>query len=192
MGRSCFVPRCRAGCKSCHEKFSLFSALKDEQRLNLWQRAIPRKDRLLRATDYACERHFEPELGSKSWTAEYKRNVLVSTPRRASLASNAVPTRFPDCPPYLSKTPKSRKRPAERHFAPPEKKRGYRVASVPKPFLVCLHRQRPMTATTGRVFTNQPIRGHLRPLPLVYLRVYSPTRPSHACPQSHGGFIGWK
>lgn len=122
MGKSCFVPRCRTGYKSCHEKFSLFSAPKDEQRLNLWRRAIPRKDRLLQASDYVCERHFEPELVSKTWTAEYKGNVLVSTPRRASLANNAVPTRFPDCPPYLSKTPKSRKRPAERHFALSEKK----------------------------------------------------------------------
>lgn len=123
MGKKCFVPRCNTGYKSCVEKWSLFSAPKDEQRLDAWRRAIPRKDRLLQATDHVCEKHFEPQLVCKTWTAEYKGHVLVSAPRRASLANDAVPTRFPDCPPYLSKTTKTRKRPAERQPLPPSKKK---------------------------------------------------------------------
>ncbi|CAN8015832.1 unnamed protein product [Ixodes persulcatus] len=124
MGKKCFVPRCTTGYKTCREKFSLFRAPKDEAQLNLWRHAIPRKDRRLEATDHVCERHFEPHLVSKTWTALYNGNVLVSTPRRACLATNAVPTKFPGCPSYLSKTPKTRKRPAERQLSAPVKKKS--------------------------------------------------------------------
>ncbi|KAH9378423.1 hypothetical protein HPB48_018101 [Haemaphysalis longicornis] len=62
-----------------------------------------RKDRPLQATDSVCEKHFEPHLVTKTWTAQYNGNVPMSVPRRASLACDAVPTIFPDCPPYLSK-----------------------------------------------------------------------------------------
>ncbi|CAN7976683.1 unnamed protein product [Ixodes persulcatus] len=124
MGKKCFVPRCTTGYKTCREKFSLFRAPKDEAQLNLWRHAIPRKDRRLEATDHVCERHFEPHLVSKTWTALYNGNVLVSTPRRACLATNAVPMKFPGCPSYLSKTPKTRKRPAERQLSAPVKKKS--------------------------------------------------------------------
>lgn len=127
MGKKCFVPRCTTGYKSCREKFSLFSAPKEEERLNVWRHAIPRKDRVLQPTDHVCERRFEPHLVSKTWTAEYKGHVLMSVPRRAELSKDAVPTKFPDCPVYLSKTTKSRKRPAERQPlqpVPPAKKKN--------------------------------------------------------------------
>lgn len=74
------------------------------------------------------ERHFEPHLVSKTWTAEHNGHVLVSTPRRALLAKDAVPTRFPDCPAYLSKTLKTRKRPAERQPLAPAKKSSASVS----------------------------------------------------------------
>lgn len=51
MGKKRFVPRCTTGYKSCHEKYSLFSAPKDDERLKLWRHAIPRKDRLLQGTE---------------------------------------------------------------------------------------------------------------------------------------------
>lgn len=97
----------------------------------MWRHAIPRKDRLLQATDHVCERHFEPHLVSKTWTAEYKGHVLMSVPRRAELAKDAVPTKFPDCPAYLSKSTKSRKRPADRQPlqpVPPAKKKNVAFA----------------------------------------------------------------
>lgn len=111
MGRKCFVPRCNTGYKSRQQKFSLFLAPKDEACLKLWRHAIPRKDRILQASDYVCERHFEPCFVSKTWTAEYNGNVLVSTSRRACLADDAVQPTFPDCPAHLSKLTKHRKRP---------------------------------------------------------------------------------
>ncbi|KAH6947068.1 hypothetical protein HPB50_016987 [Hyalomma asiaticum] len=125
MGKKCFAPRCTTGYKSCTQKFSLFSAPKEEERLRVWRNAIPRKDRILQSTDHLCERHFEPHLVSKTWEAVYKGNVLVRAPRKASLSKEAVPTLFPDCPSYLSKERKQRKRPAERHgkIAPLKKQR---------------------------------------------------------------------
>lgn len=71
-----------------------------------------------------CERHFEPHLVTKTWTAQYNDNVLMIVPRRASLAQDAVPTIFPDCPPYLSKRSMTRKRPAERQLLAPAKRKG--------------------------------------------------------------------
>lgn len=115
MGRKCFAPRCKTGYKSCSQKLSLFCAPKDEERLKVWRNAIPRKDRVLQPSDYLCERHFETHFVSKTWEAVYNGNVLISTPRKASLSKDAVPTKFPDCPTYLSKETKRRKRPAERH-----------------------------------------------------------------------------
>lgn len=114
MGKKCFAPRCKTGYKSCTEKLSLFSAPKEEERLRVWRNAIPRKDRVLQSTDHLCERHFEPHLVSKTWEAVYNGNVLCQAPRKASLSKDAVPTIFPDCPSYLSKEKKQRKRPAER------------------------------------------------------------------------------
>ncbi|KAH8025248.1 hypothetical protein HPB51_005599 [Rhipicephalus microplus] len=124
MGKKCFVPRCTTDYKSCQEKYSLFSAPKDDERLKLWRHAILRKDRPLQPTDSACERHFEFHLVTKTWTAHYNGNVLMSVPRRASLACDAVPTVFPHCPPYLSKRSTTRKRPTERQLLAPAKRKG--------------------------------------------------------------------
>ncbi|KAH8027515.1 hypothetical protein HPB51_007065 [Rhipicephalus microplus] len=114
MGKKCFAPRCKTGYKSCTEKLSLFSALREDERLRVWRNAIPRKNRILQSTDHLCERHFEPHLVSKTWEAVYNGNVLCRAHRKASLSKDAVPTIFPDCPSYLSKEKKQRKRPAER------------------------------------------------------------------------------
>lgn len=53
----------------------------------------------------------EPRFVSKTWVAECHGNALVSTPRRACLADDAVQPTFPDCPAHLSKLTKHRKRP---------------------------------------------------------------------------------
>ena len=103
MGKKCFAPRCTTGYKSCTQKLSLFSAPKEEERLREWRNAVPRKDRILQSTDHLCERHFEPHLVSKTWEAVCNGNVLLRAPRKAFLSEDAVPTKFPDCPSYLSK-----------------------------------------------------------------------------------------
>ncbi|CAN7976711.1 unnamed protein product, partial [Ixodes persulcatus] len=52
----------------------------------------------------------------------------MSVPRRASLAGDAVPSIFPDCPAHLSKVTKRRKRPAVRQPADvPKQKRVHRT-----------------------------------------------------------------
>lgn len=98
MGRKCFVPRCNTGYDSCQEKLSLFSAPKNPARLQAWRNAIPRKDRVLKTTDFVCEKHFEPAYVIKTWTAVYNGVVLASTFRRAQLSADAVPTIFPKRP----------------------------------------------------------------------------------------------
>lgn len=129
MGRKCFAPRCTTGCKSCTDKLSIFSAPKKEDRLEAWRRFIPRKDRLLQAKDFICEKHFEPRYVIKEWTAVYNGNVLARTARRAALAKDAVPTIFPKCPSYLSWKVKKRKSPAARHnTSAPMKKRALHVS----------------------------------------------------------------
>lgn len=122
------MPHCKTGYKTCKDKFSVFSAPKDDDLLEKWRRAIPRKDRVLQPVDHVCERHFEPELVCKEWTAYYEGRVLMSAPRRATLVKDAVPTRFPDCAVHVSKTP-SRKKPAQR--SPKSRKRpAQRTRSV--------------------------------------------------------------
>ncbi|KAH7964982.1 hypothetical protein HPB49_002727 [Dermacentor silvarum] len=114
MGKKCFVPGCHSGYASCKEPVSLFSAPKEEARLEAWRKAIPRSDRVLRSTDHVCEKHFDSCYVSKTWSAEHGGVVLASTTRRAVLSSDAVPTIFPNRTKYLSKSVKRRKRPASR------------------------------------------------------------------------------
>lgn len=112
MGKKCFIPRCNTGYDSCQEKLSLFSVPKNPARLQAWQDAIPRKHRLLKTTDYVCEKHFEPAYVIKTWTAVHNGVVLASTFRRAQLSADAVPTIFPKCP--CSRTEDSEVRPVSR------------------------------------------------------------------------------
>ncbi|CAN8008893.1 unnamed protein product [Ixodes pacificus] len=128
MGKKCFVPRCKSGYDSCNEKVSLFSVPKTEDRLEVWRRAIGRKDRVLQATDCVCEKHFEAKFVSKFWEAVYKGHVLMSSPRKPCLASDAVPTKFPGCSNHSvsSNSPKNvkiRMRPGDRRRPPATKQR---------------------------------------------------------------------
>lgn len=59
MGRKCCVPKCTSGYDKCKEKFSLFAIPKDA--LKEYNRAIPRKDKILTEKDHVCEKHFTPE-----------------------------------------------------------------------------------------------------------------------------------
>ncbi|KAH7945029.1 hypothetical protein HPB49_004965 [Dermacentor silvarum] len=92
----------------CTEKVSLFAAPRETDRLKIWRHAIPRKDRVLQSTDYVCEKHFKPRCVTKTSEAVYRGHVVVSAPRKAVLAKDAVPTKFPDCPAHLTKTEKEK------------------------------------------------------------------------------------
>ncbi|KAH9367507.1 hypothetical protein HPB48_009061 [Haemaphysalis longicornis] len=66
----------------------------------------------------------------KTWEAVYKGHVLVSAPRVAALAKDAVPTRFPGCPAHLTKTEKKRKAPADRSLPPTTNRRRVRLGNA--------------------------------------------------------------
>ncbi|KAG0420367.1 hypothetical protein HPB47_003539 [Ixodes persulcatus] len=104
-----------------HGNAALFAAPKEEDHLKVWPHAIPRKDRPLQPTDFVCERHFETKFWSKSWNDVYKGHVLVSAPRKAVLVKDALPTKFPGCPSYMTKKEKKRKALADRQCPPAAK-----------------------------------------------------------------------
>lgn len=109
MGKKCFPPSCNSGYKSCTEKLPPFTVPKEEERLHIWQHAIPRKNRVLQAACYIFEKHFETLLVAKAWEPEYNGQVLLSALRKASLAKDALTTKFPECSSYMLKTKKKQK-----------------------------------------------------------------------------------
>lgn len=74
MGRKCVVPNCRSGYNNNPEKISLFYVPKDK--LNKWQRAIPRGDRLLTERDNVCAKHFVKEDIITEADNYIKRNII--------------------------------------------------------------------------------------------------------------------
>lgn len=62
MGRKCCVPRCKSGYRSNQTKISLFKVPKENDKLLMWQRKIPRADRDLTSKDHVCELHFQKEF----------------------------------------------------------------------------------------------------------------------------------
>ncbi|KAH7985015.1 hypothetical protein HPB49_026649 [Dermacentor silvarum] len=57
--RTCFVPGCRSGYRTCKAKASLFRPPKDAVRRELWSRNIKRANKELTTEGVVCERHFE-------------------------------------------------------------------------------------------------------------------------------------
>ncbi|KYN17334.1 hypothetical protein ALC57_10377 [Trachymyrmex cornetzi] len=57
----CIAPGCTSGYKSNPEKIHFFTVPKDENMITLWQNAIRRKDFVIRAGQFLCEKHFLPE-----------------------------------------------------------------------------------------------------------------------------------
>lgn len=133
--RTCFVPGCKSGYRSCLLKASLFRAPTDAARREIWARQIKRADKELTADCVVCERHFEEQYVEKTF-----RHVIggkaAEIPRdRPHLKEDAVPTVFPDAPKYFTrKAPTKRK---ERNLceqkAPPKKQRKVQVAAVTRP-----------------------------------------------------------
>lgn len=89
--RHCFVPGCKNDGK---QKLSLFAVPADDERFEVWKRALSGVGKTLEKKCVICEKHFESRFICRS----YKHTIngqLVEIPRnRPSLLPEAVPTRF--------------------------------------------------------------------------------------------------
>jgi len=93
----------------------------DPKQLRLWQLAIPRLDKVLSPSNYVCEKHFSDRFIERSYRTKLPNGTEHVIPReRPLLLPNAVPSKFPGCPKYLSKkSPVKRKLPSQRaRFTP--------------------------------------------------------------------------
>ncbi|CAN7939599.1 unnamed protein product [Ixodes hexagonus] len=108
--RTCFVPGCNSGYRSCKEARSLFRVPLEFDRRETWSCNIKRGDRELHDGSVVCERHFEVRFIQRTFQTTIKDEV-VEIPRDLPLLTpDAVPTIFPDAPKYISKPlPKKRK-----------------------------------------------------------------------------------
>ncbi|XP_033217317.1 uncharacterized protein LOC117173053 [Belonocnema kinseyi] len=116
-GHRCLVPNCKSGYDPNKEKTHHFSVpYKETDLLLQWERAIPRKDYVLKAGMVVCHKHFLSE--DIVWRREVldpDGNVMASEDlKRPYLRKGAIPSQFPNCPAYLSKAKRKRKPPKQR------------------------------------------------------------------------------
>ncbi|XP_077493743.1 uncharacterized protein LOC144104537 [Amblyomma americanum] len=102
----CFAPGCTSGYVSARnkgKKVSTFAAPSNEERLKVWQRAVPRTDRPLEKTSVLCELHFEQRFIVQDYI-HVVNGETVRIPRgRPCLSEDAVSTLFRNTSSYLSK-----------------------------------------------------------------------------------------
>ncbi|XP_029344634.1 uncharacterized protein LOC115033917 [Acyrthosiphon pisum] len=112
-GHRCIVPGCKSGYDSCVNKYHFFTVPKDLAKLELWKKAIPRKEFVFKPRQVVCELHFHEEdiIRTKKIT-DINGKIVVEAPYKIPrLKENAVPSIFPNCPKYLSRPLKHRKPP---------------------------------------------------------------------------------
>ncbi|KAH7966616.1 hypothetical protein HPB49_018030 [Dermacentor silvarum] len=103
MPNKCCVPRCHgnytAECKAHVFRFPRYDEL-----LMKWIRAIPRQDFCPTRNSRVCEAHFSPEdiLRETSYLDDASGQTGMASLPYPRLRKNAVSSRFPDCPTYLS------------------------------------------------------------------------------------------
>ena len=66
----CIVPNCNSGYYSNKEEVHCFLVPFEEETLLVWEKAIPRKDFILKGGMIVCQKHFLPE--DIVWTREEK------------------------------------------------------------------------------------------------------------------------
>ncbi|XP_018375241.1 PREDICTED: uncharacterized protein LOC108769007 [Trachymyrmex cornetzi] len=93
----CIAPGCTSGYKSNPEKVHFFTVPKDENMITLWQNAIRRKDFVIRAGQFLCEKHFLPEdiLWKRELTSPDGQVLGVSHYRQPRLRKGVIPSQFP-------------------------------------------------------------------------------------------------
>ena len=96
MPNKCIVPGCNTGYASCRAKFSIFSAPKNNELREEWQKSI-RLTKPLLTKHVVCEKHFRGDLIIRSYKhKDESGNVLAEVPLKcARLVMNAIPTIFP-------------------------------------------------------------------------------------------------
>lgn len=107
----CIAPGCSSGYQSNPEKVHFFSVPKDENLLKLWQKAILRKDFIVKSSQSVCEKHFHNEdIFYEKILKTPDGTILGRSPYKcARLRKGALPSLFSGCPSYLSKTTTTRK-----------------------------------------------------------------------------------
>lgn len=105
---------------------------KSEEERRIWNKAIPRADKILEMTNTVCEVHFQYECVDKTYKTVLPDGTLFVMERgRPLLKPGSIPTLFPNLPKYLSSTIKKRKPPMQR-FAVPKKPKSTRVIEKTK------------------------------------------------------------
>lgn len=108
--RTCFVPGCKSGYRSCKEARSIFRAPLEPERLKAWSRNIRRTDRALDHRSVVCDRHFDPRFIERTFRTKINGEIVEIPRDRPQLTKDAIPTIFPEAPKYYTKTlPKKRK-----------------------------------------------------------------------------------
>ncbi|CAN7946337.1 unnamed protein product, partial [Ixodes pacificus] len=95
-----------------------FSPPSDRRLLDRWTKAIPRADKVLSKTCRVCDIHFLPSEIVKTYKHVINGKIVEIERGNWALKSDAVPTRFPNLPSYLSSTIKKRRSPKKRDRDP--------------------------------------------------------------------------
>ena len=115
MPKTCCAPGCKIGYLSNEKdkgKLSLFRIPKEKSRRELWLRSIPRSwdgwdENTLKTTELlVCEKHFNDsdfKTIREDGHSTRKRTNEGKQLRRRSLKNDAVPSKWPNVPNYVSK-----------------------------------------------------------------------------------------
>uniref|UniRef100_A0A131YKK8 THAP-type domain-containing protein n=1 Tax=Rhipicephalus appendiculatus TaxID=34631 RepID=A0A131YKK8_RHIAP len=171
--RTCYVPGCKSGYKSCKETRSLFRAPIEPERLAAWSRKIRRKDRPLSHACVVCDRHFDERFIERTFRTKINGEIVEIPRDRPLLAKDAIPTIFPEAPKYYTKKlPKKRK---ERNLCDqvlPKRKRRQKDGTVEN---ACAHAtsnaesethdmdaDRPMSERVVKTYEKRPLSSKLQ------------------------------
>ncbi|KAG0414570.1 hypothetical protein HPB47_008266 [Ixodes persulcatus] len=104
MPCKCCVPRCR-GNYTADTKVHVFKFLKDQTLKDACIRAVPREDLSVTENSRVCELHFGHEdiIREASHTDESTGRTITVPLYHVRLRPDAVPSKFPSCPIYLSR-----------------------------------------------------------------------------------------
>ncbi|KAH8022035.1 hypothetical protein HPB51_021475 [Rhipicephalus microplus] len=101
--RTCFVPYCNSGYRSCKEARSLFRVPADIVKREAWSRLIKRADRELNDASAVCDLHFEAHFIERTFKTTINGEVVEIECDRPQLAKDALPTIFLGASTYISK-----------------------------------------------------------------------------------------